>query len=88
MYSTTWTPTNAAPHSIVTSIQNLSPPSRNSFPGTARRKYFLPSAIAAYAFTIDTDEQIRRNVLTAVSGTLSTAPGLAHGSVTPNRSTM
>src|SRR5262245_32745178 len=82
-YSTSCTLTNAAPQIIVTSSQNLSPPSRSSFPGTARRKYFLPSWMAAYALTIDTDEQISRNVLKAVSGTFSTAPGLAHSPGAP-----
>src|SRR5947207_1718861 len=88
MYSMTCTPTKAAPQMIVTSIQNFSPPSRSNFPGTARRKYFLPSTIAAYALTIETDEQISRKVLNAVSGTLSTALGLAHSPGAPNRRMM
>src|SRR5512145_3334002 len=88
MYSYTCTPTNAAPQMIVTSSQNLRPPSCSVLPGTGRRKYFLPSAIAAYAFTIDTDEQISKKVLMPVSGTLRTAPGLAKASVMPKRSTM
>src|SRR5213083_3488192 len=78
MYSTTWTLTNPAPQMIVMSSQNLSPPSCSVLPGTLRRKYFLPSAIAAYALTIETDEQISRKVLSPVSGTFNTAPGLAH----------
>src|SRR6266487_2843817 len=77
-----------APQMIVTSIQNLSPPSCSVLPGTLRRKYFLPSAIAAYALTIETDEQISRKVLSPVSGTLSTAPGCAHGVDIPKRSMM
>src|SRR6266545_5220505 len=88
MYSTTCTPTNPAPQMIVTSSQNLSPPSCSVFPGTLRRKYFLPSAIAAYALTIETDEQISRKVFRPVSGTLRTAPGCAHGVDMPKRSTM
>src|ERR1051325_4349598 len=47
--------------------------------------FWLPSAIAANAFTIDPDEQIRRKVLNAVTGTLSTAPGLAHSPGAPKR---
>src|SRR6266699_2525646 len=88
MYSITWTPTNPAPQMIVTSIQNLSPPSCSVLPGTLRRKYFLPSAIAAYALTSETDEQISRKVLIPVSGTLSTAPGCAHGDDMPKRRMM
>src|SRR6185503_12843834 len=88
MYSKICTPTNPAPQMIVMSSQNLRPPSCSLCPGTLRRKYFFPSAIAAYAFTIDTDEQISRKVLMPVSGTLSTAPGLAHASGMPKRSTM
>src|SRR2546425_6557806 len=88
MYSTSWTPTNPAPQMIVTSSQNLRPPSCIRFPGTFRRKYFLPSAIAAYALTMETDEQISRKVLSPVSGTLRTAPGLTHSPGAPKRSTM
>src|SRR6267154_4407674 len=88
MYSTSWTPTNPAPQMIVTSSQNLSPPSCSIFPGTFRRKYFLPSAMAAYAVTTETDEQISRKVLSPVSGTLSTAPGCAHGVDMPKRRMM
>src|SRR5882762_10946922 len=88
MYSNTWTPTKPAPQMIVTSSQNLSPPSCSVFPGTLRKKYFLPSAIAAYPFTIATDEQISRNVFRPVSGTLSTAPGCAHDDDMPKRSTI
>src|SRR5438093_12955181 len=88
MYSNTCTPTKPAPQMIVTSSQNLSPPSWSRFPGTLRKKYLLPSAIAAYALTIETDEQISRNVLSPVSGTLRTAPGCAHCDVMPKRGTM
>src|SRR5574341_2376867 len=88
MYSYTCTPTNPAPQMIVTSSQNLRPPSCSVFPGTLRKKYFLPSAMAAYAFTIDTDEQISRKVFSPVSGTLSTAFGAAHADDMPKRSTM
>ena len=88
MYSISWTLTNPAPQTIVTSSQNLSPPSCSIFPGTFRRKYLLPSAIAAYALTIETEEQIRRKVLSPVSGTFNTAPGLAHSPGAPKRNTM
>src|SRR5207247_8550452 len=60
MYSTTCTLTNPAPQIIVTSSQNLSPPSRSSFPGTGRRKSFLPSSIGAEAVTMQTDDASSR----------------------------
>src|SRR2546427_3595234 len=85
MYSTSCTLTKPAPQMIVMSSQNLRPPSCNRFPGTLRRKYFFPSAMAAYALTIETDEQISRNVFRPVSGTLSTAPGCAHCDAMPKR---
>src|SRR2546422_490208 len=44
-----------------------------------------PSWIEAYAFTIDTLEQISRNVLNAVTLMLRTIPGLAHSPGAPNR---
>src|SRR6266540_3821821 len=74
MYSTTCTPTKEAPARIVSSSHN-------------RKPRWSPREIAANAFTIDTEEQISRNVLKAVSGTLRTAFGFAHGSVTPKRRT-
>src|SRR2546426_582960 len=46
MYSTSCTLTKPAPQMIVINSQNLRPPSCNRFPGTLRRKFFLPSAIA------------------------------------------
>ena len=52
------------PMTIVTSSQILRP-------------FWSPCWMAAKAFTIDTDEQIRKKVLSAVSGTLSTTPGSA-----------
>src|SRR5436853_4627648 len=69
MYSTTCTLTNDAPARIVINSHSLSP-------------RWSPWEIAANAFTIDTEEQISRNVLKAVSGTLSTALGCAHGWLT------
>src|SRR6266511_3835944 len=74
-YSTTCTPTNEAPARIVSSSHK-------------RRPRWSPREIAANAFTIDTEEQSRRKVLKAVSGTLRTAFGFAHGSVTPKRRMM
>src|SRR2546422_3164616 len=54
---------------------------------SSQKRIFLgsPSWIAAYALTIDTLEQISRNVLKAVILMLSTMPGLAHSPVAPNR---
>src|SRR5882762_5143381 len=65
-------PTNAAPPRMVMSSQ---------------KRIFLgsPSWIAAYALTIDTLEQISRNVLKAEILMLSTIPSLAHSPAAPNR---
>jgi hypothetical protein len=60
---------------VLVDLQNLSP-------------FWSPSATAAKAFTIDTEEQISRNVLNAVRGTFSTAPGWAHGWSVENRRMM
>ena len=83
--------TNVAPITIVASIQNFSPKSSRSerrAPGRSLKKCPSPSATVAYAFTIVTLEQIRRNVLIAVTGMLSTIPGLAHSPGAPNRRMM
>src|SRR2546425_7963994 len=60
-------------------------PMRIVSPSQKRSFRWSPSAMEAYAFTIETEEQINRNVLTAVTGMFSTAPGLAHSPGAPNR---
>ena len=54
-------------------------------PSHRRSPFWSPSAIAAYALTIETDEQISRNVLKAVMGMLRTTPGRAHSPGAPKR---
>src|SRR6266853_624216 len=71
-YSTPWIDTNVAPSRMVASSQR-------------DRPLRSPAEIAANALTIDTDEQIRMNVLRPVSGTLRTTLGLAHSPGAPKR---
>src|SRR3989442_791358 len=56
-------PTNVAPHRMVTSSHRFI-------------SFTFPSAMEAYALTIDTDEQISRKVLNAVIWMLRTLPGI------------
>ena len=65
-------PTNVAPPRIVINSQK-------------RILRGSPSAMPAYAFTIETLEQISRNVLNAVILMFSTTPGRAHSPGAPNR---